>query len=398
MCQHTQDAKDERPNRSEPFPWHLGAFDAHCHPTDTMASIAKIKQMRTRLLTIMATRAQDQQLVADVATDLGIADRECSEGNDGVVPAFGWHPWFSHQIYDDSLSEPTFKPVDDDEEDSKRKHYEAVLQPLPKDPEFISSLPNPTPLSLFISSARRFLNSHPHALVGEIGLDKAFRLPRQWSPINKAARDVGLTPGGREGRLLSPHRVKAQHQQTILDAQLRLAGELCRPVSVHAVQAHGVLFDTASKTWKGYEKEHISRKKRKLAAPGAESDSDDNEDQEFRNRPFPPRICLHSFSGSVEVLRQWLKPTIPSAIFFSFSVVINMSTEAGRAKVVDVIREVPDDRLLVESDLHAAGEDMDDMLEDIYRMVCEIKGWALKEGVERIGKNFREFIFGRMKM
>ena len=54
----------------------------------------------------------------------------------------------------------------------------------------------------------------------------------------------------------------------------------------------------------------------------------------------------------------------------------------------------PDDRILVESDLHVAGEAMDAALEAMYGKVCEVKGWELEEGIRRIGKNYEEFIFG----
>ena len=94
------------------------------------------------------------------------------------------------------------------------------------------------------------------------------------------------------------------------------------------------------------------------------------------------------------VARQYLNPAIPAAIFFSFSSCVNLATADGRAKVADVIRAVPDDRILVESDLHAAGDAMDAALEGMYRKVCEVKGWPLRQGVERIARNFEEFIFG----
>ncbi|KAM5348428.1 hypothetical protein ACJ41O_008252 [Fusarium nematophilum] len=390
-----------------PFPWHLPICDAHCHPTDTMASIESIPSMRAAALTIMATRAQDQDLVADAASQLADPKLKLLLAQDGssveetktsVIPAFGWHPWFSHLLYDDSAQEPTYRPSrsgsgSDAEQAAKAAHYGAVLQPEPSS-DFVASLPTPTAISSLLKSTQSRLASHPRALVGEIGLDKAFRLPEAWNPSEHAERDPTLTPGGREGRHLSPYRVRIEHQRAVLAAQLRLAADTRRPVSVHGVQAHGVLHDTLAAAWKGHEREVMSRRKRRLVAQGAEDFSSDSEDEDEADKPYPPRICLHSFSGSVEVLRQYLNPAIPARIFVSLSSAVNLSTDAGRTRTDEVIRALPDESLLVESDLHTAGEDMDQALEDMYRHVCEVKGWELGEGVKRIAKNFQDFIFG----
>lgn len=382
--------------------------------------------MRARALTVMATRSQDQELVTSVATQHGIpiraALREASapERMTGrIVPAFGWHPWFSHQLYDDTNngSSTQEEPTELLSAEQKAKHYSSVLSPAPDD-KFIAALPEPTPLSRFLAETRRrVLSTAPGtststpttAIIGEIGLDKAFRLPWPWNETAHAERDAELTPGGREGRMLSPHHVRMPHQTAVLQAQLRLAGELGVAVSVHGVQAHGVLFEALAALWKGHEKEVVSRRKQKLVAKGAEDFSSDEEEEEEPRiaadrgkkekkhctpKPFPPRVCLHSFSGSAQTVAQYLNPAIPVRVFFSFSTAINFAGGSGEGKVYEVIRTCPDDRLLVETDLHCAGEIMDTALEDVYRRVCEIKGWSLEEGVERIRRNYEEFIFG----
>ncbi|KAL7921695.1 TatD family [Trichoderma austrokoningii] len=397
MCQTQSHEATTRPHHNDPFPWHLGAFDAHCHPTDTMSSIASLASLNSRALTIMATRSQDQHLVAKVAAEHGVSDKDGSSSSDAatckVVPAFGWHPWFSYQLYDDTASNQ-YNPESSASEDAlKMAHYKAVLSPTPNDASFLASLPPPTALSSFIASTRQHLAAFPHALVGEIGLDKGFRLPQQWLPDDASARDEGLTPGGREGRLLSPYRVQMQHQQMVLQAQLRLAGETGRAVSVHGVQAHGVLYDTVAACWKGHERKMLSRREKKRIAAGAEEESSSDDDNDG-GKPFPPRICLHSYSGSADTLKQWFHPAVPSRIFVSFSTAINADTDGSKAKLEAVVRAVPDDRILVESDWHMAGEEAEEMLEDMYRLVCEIKGWDLERGVGIIGKNFQEFVYG----
>ncbi|KAF2402089.1 cut9 interacting protein-like protein Scn1 [Trichodelitschia bisporula] len=369
------------------FPWHLGVFDAHCHPTDTMASIDEIPHMKARALTIMATRAQDQHLVAEVADKLGSKDKDKDDVECRVIPSFGWHPWFSHQMFDED--EYNSKSLSDDD---KVRHYQSVLAPTPEDHNFILSLPSPRPFSEFLTQTRDFLERFPPALIGEVGLDKAFRIPEAWLPDSRGCDD-SLTPGGREGRQLSQYRVQMEHQRKVLKAQLALAGEMQRAVSVHGVQAHGVLFDTLSETWKGHERKVLSRRERKRQVGGPTESTEEARMPSSGPQPYPPRVCLHSYSGPPDSVKLYLQPSIPTEIYFSFSTAINFSSAAA-SKAEAVICALPDDRILAESDLHTAGPRMDRHLEDIVRKICDLKGWTLDHGVKQLGDNWQRFVFG----
>ena len=385
---------------TNPFPWHLGAFDAHCHPTDTVPSLDNIAGMKTRALTIMATRGQDQSLVAHFADSLGVTDdaipalESTGKGDKSrgyVVPAFGWHPWFSHQLF---VDENTEFP-------SKVNHYRMAISPSPEeDDDFFASLPNPRPLSDVLDQTRIYLEKYPHALVGEIGLDRAFRIPGNEMANNGYERDPALTPGGREGRRLSPYRVDIQHQRNILKAQLNLAGEMQRAVSVHGVAAHGLVFETLEETWRGHARRTPSKRERKQTASfeaahqvGEICEAVEQSSGSGDPKPFPPRICLHSYSGSADTLRQYFHPSVPAVIFFSFSRLVNFSSASNKA--ITAIQAVPDDKILAESDLHAAGEKMDDLLEDVIREICHIKGWMLEKGVKQLRSNWLHYVFGK---
>ncbi|PWY82951.1 Metallo-dependent hydrolase [Aspergillus heteromorphus CBS 117.55] len=391
------------PTPKDDFPWHLGVFDAHCHPTDTMSSIGEIPQMKATTLTVMSTRGEDQDLVLQTAASL-TKDQNATQGLSAapgpVLPCFGWHPWFSYQIIDDVAGSPAIDEASSPAE-RKKLHYKKVLTPAPDD-DFILSLPDPKPISQLLSESRARLTECPNSLVGEVGLDRSFRLPKAWTQEEKERRDEQMTPGSREGRQLSPYRVQLEHQKSVLKAQLRLAGDLQRPVSVHSVQAHGAVFDIFKALWSGHERKAVPRRDRcrRYSVTNAHAESDAEEEQaqepgkpEETPLPFPPRICMHSYSGPVEPLKQFLNPSHPSDVYFSFSSVINFSGPSSQ-KVIDVIKALPEDRILIESDLHTAGQQMDDLLEEVARQICEIRGWALHDGVQRLADNWKRFVFG----
>ncbi|KAI5295397.1 hypothetical protein KEM52_001524 [Ascosphaera acerosa] len=352
----------------------LRLCDAHCHPTEMMASTAKIPELRTAGLIIMSTRHQDQHLVERTADVYGgrLAGDGMSNDEGRVVPSFGWHPWYSHLVMDDSAdgAANSMPPV-------RRKvaHYEAILSPRLRyendleDRRLINALPAPLPWCEVRASMQARLRKHPRALVGEVGLDKSFRIPMPAQSLDEgeATHDQwqGWTSGARLGRPLSRFRVSLAHQKHIFALQLRLAAEMGRPVSIHSVGAHGAVYDVLK-------------------------------DVAQAVRQSPLRVCLHSFTGSREQIALYLRSALGMTVYFSFSAVVNMDgkTDEQVQRLMTTIRTVPDDRLLVETDLHEAGPELDSCLLRVVKQVCHAKEWDLESGAAILNNNWKRFVCG----
>jgi len=235
-----------------------------------------------------------------------------------------------------------------------KEHYRTILKDIgPKVPsrsnyleEFIDTLPPPTPFDRWYNQLESLLEKHSNSLLGEVGLDKTFRL-----------RDQG-------SKRLSQAQTTLQHQISILEKQFNLAAKYNRAVSLHCVQSTGAI--------------------------------DQLFDERFeRQQPFPPRICFHSFGGSVDTIKALIKKTskkkerIPVDIYFSFSVLINDKID----RLPDLIRAVPEDRLLIETDHHSPNG-LDLYMAMIIKLVSEVKEWTEAMTVEKTRENFIKFVGG----
>lgn len=125
----------------------------------------------------------------------------------------GYHPWFTHWIALASY-------------ESKESHYRHIFKDADEHPEafqkLLVHLPEPVILRTILDDVRQNLMALPSAMLGEVGIDKAFRVPF----------DYFTSPGG-----LTPFTVPFEHQLAILEAQLDLAAELGRNVSMHSVKS-----------------------------------------------------------------------------------------------------------------------------------------------------------------
>lgn len=173
----------------------------------------------------------------------------------------GLHPWFSHPI---SFSSPSSLP-------SKEDHYAALFPdpananaPHPSLAKLLPHLPDPVSIDTFLSDLEASLVAHPSSHVGEVGLDRAFRLP---NPPHIAADKSNP----KHSDLATP----LAHQLRVVEAQVDVAIRLGRNVSLHSVRAPKETVDMLrgfkDRKGEGWKRLHV---------------------------------CLHSFGGSPESAKQ----------------------------------------------------------------------------------------------
>ncbi len=121
------------------------------------------------------------------------------------------------------------------------------------------------------------LEKHPQSSIGECGVDG-------W--VSEPAMEI---------------------QVPVFIAQLRIARDLGRPLTIHALKAWEELFAA------------------------------------FAEVPPPPRFLMHSFNGSIEIARRLAK----LGAYFSFS---GHFLHSRKAALLEVFRQLPRERILLESD------------------------------------------------
>lgn len=324
--------------------------DSHCHldincNSKSIDGLVKIignsKIFHDQFFHVMATNHIDLDLVDTLCTKLG---------KKYVVPYFGIHPWFSHlftlEIYDDNLLELTIKQV----------HYRKVLKPEPSS-ELLLNLPKPINLELYLEKISKIAGKYKIFGIGEIGLDKAFRVPLNGFLGNP---DVPNTTVEK----LSPCRVDIVHQNSIFQKQLDLADKLKKQVSLHCVKAHGLLFDSV------------------------------------KNYVFIPSIILHSYSGSVDQAKMWIKfyKKSSQSLYFSLSNWIN-GNDQKRESLTILLKEIEAGSILLETDFsidcylqEAKFQQYLDELVNIFDLVCSNKQWSLQHAKDVIFNNIKNSI------
>lgn len=224
--------------------------------------------------------------------------------------------------------------------------------------ELMSSFPEPMLFSTFAKDTLQpLLTAFPHAMLGEVGLDRSFRIPRPHidAKTNRESEGSERTP-----KHFTQFKTPIEHQLRLLTEQLEIAFSLNRNVSMHSVQAQGqtvellVSLETKSQHW-----------------PHCKS-----------------KICLHSYGGSADTVKRIYKMH-KTRVYFSFSTTIN----ARLQRLEELIQAVPDDRLLIESDFNDIRKSEMRMWE-ILRVVCTAKQWTATQAPRILQENWKGFSGG----
>ena len=248
-----------------------------------------------------------------------------------AIPCFGIHPWWAHLHATRACPDRLhcFATRRGD------RLGEGAISAV--DPETVRalSLEDAVPRDVWEGGLRARLTRYPGAVVGELGLDRSAVLPgTRW-----------LT--------------RLEHQMELVDTQLDIATTYNRPVSIHCVQAHGALLDLLNRR-------------------GGDC--------------LPPKVMLHAYGGSREMIRRLLAlpDGVGERIYFSFNQVIQL---AKQDVVLGRIAAVPDDRVLAESD-QTHVDRVDVGMEASVALIAAAKGWRVEEATQRLQQNFDKFYDG----
>lgn len=248
-----------------------------------------------------------------------------------IVPFLGIHPWYSHLFMTGEYT--------------KEAHYSKVLSDIT--PELILALPQPISLHEHLDWLQNLAGQYKRKGrkfgVGEIGLDKLFRIPSSGYYGGPDLENVTLTKS----------KVRMEHQRLLFCAQMELANNLQVPVSLHCVKAHGALYDEIA-----------------------------------GNYLSCPRVILHSYSGSVDQAQRWVRDFRQQRrnLMFSVSQFVNGKAEKS-SDLQALVLLLEDHQILLESDfpidkyfLEGAIDDYTKAMKEMYLELCRLKGWTFDAG------------------
>lgn len=184
----------------------LPTIFAGCSGSNSSGSDTQEDSSRLGGIAIMSTHPRDYPTVLELSRSI---PRDCRSDDIAVkvVPCFGVHPWFLHELDDDHVAATHIATTPSTTHGSDNSNNQAA-----------------TSTPMWLQELEHWIKDTPEAIVGEIGLD-------------------GFHFDGTTGELTTP----MDDQIQAFEAQMEIAARLQRPVSIHAVQCFGPLMTSLSK-------------------------------------------------------------------------------------------------------------------------------------------------------
>jgi Tat protein secretion system quality control protein TatD with DNase activity len=213
-------------------------------------------------MAIMSTHPRDFEQVLSLSRELPC--RFSNTLNVQVVACLGVHPWFLHELSPEDW-EIVGQQQDDNQVQSQQQPH---LQQQPK----------------WLHEMEQLLIANPTSIVGEIGLD-GFH-------FRSDTKELCST-------------MDAQVQA--FEMQLELATRLQRPVSIHAVQCFGQLYDSLARV----KQRRITMMKNRLQHNDPDDKTETKKPKKKKSTALslpvlPPKIYFHAFAGKLGTIDQLL--------------------------------------------------------------------------------------------
>jgi len=340
-------------------------IDSHCHfhlgPGGWQAFLHRMPTLSAARFGVASTCPDDWQ---DILQLYQHTSKTSSSKTQTVMPAFGLHPWWAHKT-------PSM--------DSEGTGTGAGIG-----------------TGNLCEQLEAMLIQVPSAIVGEIGLDrlsarreakrvqKASPIPSSSSSSSSASSaaetstssssssttEGATSVSGGEGEGEGDWRGIYAIQQQAFTAQLKVAAAMRRPVVVHCVQAFGDLLTILKET----------------RDRGKDRDRDRDGGMLML---MPTKIYMHSYSGSIDTARSLMALCAGSCpVYFGFSACCNLHSNSSKTE--SVIAAIPDDRLLLETDLEES-EGADRALQSMLAVIAAAKGWGISHAAATTTANAERF-------
>ncbi len=309
-------------------------------------------------MALMSTHPRDFDIIHLISRSSGTND-PLLQHEFTVVPSFGVHPWFVHELT---------------EED-----WESVTETSTEPMTFLSNYYHEHGRPRWMHRIETYIRENPKAIIGEIGLDKFHYTTT--TTVSDRDDNSNLNNIGKHSMIQKELTTPVEQQVLVFRLQMEMAIQYRRPVCIHCVHAFGPLLDAIADIKQQY---HCSN----------------NRNNNIPTFPIA-KIYFHAYGGKLNTVQQILSlcegkapPTKSNATatitttkcYFGFAPCVNFRSP----KTMDVIRTIGLARLLLETD-HEELSSVSSSLQEGIQYLANALNVDTDTVMEQTTKNAMEF-------